>query len=285
MFLAFTSFFSFWEETYFLGRLLLRCFLSVNIFTTSFPRPSAFTTSTSSADTSASLEAKADDGASFDGSGNDTELLGVVKITSADPRAAARVAVILKQHDYDRFTRLAKGSGMRRRQKGDAGHGGGSVVGERVYSQEPRLLAQLLREAEPEVGVSASPQTAPWGKAKWKVLDTCFTDERIAVAARLRPAARSKGSARLNDKSPNSSKDPNSMLLATRLISSSSSHASAAFARHNGAENINILTSHKRRPSMEVPNFTPFGKRAMPLRHGAHAGLLEPVGQGAAADA
>ncbi|KAJ6454662.1 hypothetical protein C8R45DRAFT_1189305 [Mycena sanguinolenta] len=41
-------------------------------------------------------------------------LLGLVKITSADPRAAARAAAILKQHDYDCFTRLRlNGKGRR----------------------------------------------------------------------------------------------------------------------------------------------------------------------------
>ncbi|KAF7335933.1 hypothetical protein MSAN_02306600 [Mycena sanguinolenta] len=52
-------------------------------------------------------------------SGDDPEeeaeaaLLGLVKITSADPRAAARAAAILKQHDYDCFTRLRQGKGRR----------------------------------------------------------------------------------------------------------------------------------------------------------------------------
>ncbi|KAF7318265.1 hypothetical protein HMN09_00335000 [Mycena chlorophos] len=46
-------------------------------------------------------------GGDDDGDEEDEEdLLGLVKITSTDPRAAARAAAILKQHDYDCFTRL-----------------------------------------------------------------------------------------------------------------------------------------------------------------------------------
>ncbi|KAK7046835.1 hypothetical protein R3P38DRAFT_2506806 [Favolaschia claudopus] len=246
----------------------------------------------------------------------DSALLGMVKITSADPRAAARAAAILKQHDYDCFTRLRlKDTGNKRRRHSYAGvskavpapvsprgtrtpgphhsargkmqdiaelkaayecgshkdKGKGRavdqeemekqkkrrqstparVVGERVYfpgSPAPVTTTQLLEEAEREVvsrGVvspsrgegsisslsnalasssasasasgsgttsrRASARGVPlpesddddeseeeeeqisskkndereWTKADWKVLDACFTDERIAVAQRL----------------------------------------------------------------------------------------------------
>ncbi|KAK7059613.1 hypothetical protein R3P38DRAFT_2597717 [Favolaschia claudopus] len=233
----------------------------------------------------------------------DSALLGMVKITSADPRAAARAAAILKQHDYDCFTRLRlKDTGNKRRRHSYAGvskampapvsprgsrtpgpHQSARgkmqdiaelkaaavdeeememekqkkrrqstparVVGERVYfpgSPAPVTTTQLLEEAEREVvsrGVvspsregsisslsnalasgsasasasgsgttsrRASARGVPlpesdddesqeeeeqisstkndereWTKADWKVLDACFTDERIAVAQRL----------------------------------------------------------------------------------------------------
>ncbi|KAJ7021391.1 hypothetical protein C8F04DRAFT_1403023 [Mycena alexandri] len=248
----------------------------------------------------------------------DAALLGLVKITSADPRAAARAAAILKQHDYDCFTRLrhssAKERERRRHSYGGVGKSGSNsplrtsaamgagrmqdiavlraqagahnsgfdssytantnpnpnaketgkdkekkarrqsarVVGERVYfpgSPKPVTTAELLAEAEREVArgvgspsASASarvdggghaerttPRRVPlpesdsedddesdsdsdgqraaaaaatnaqsstaaessssngktWGKPEWKALDACFTDERIAVAARL----------------------------------------------------------------------------------------------------
>ncbi|KAJ7154787.1 hypothetical protein C8R46DRAFT_1227601 [Mycena filopes] len=215
----------------------------------------------------------------------DAALLGLVKITSADPRAAARAAAILKQHDYDCFTRLRHSSRDKRRhsfagvsktspsasspQRGQknifgsrmqdiavlraqaatstsnskfdfssssvsaakdkdkkARRQSARVVGERVYfpgSPAPVTTAQLLAEAEREVGSSASAvrspsrvadagesastrttprrvplpesepeeeeeeesSSRPWGKPEWKALDACFTDERIAVAERL----------------------------------------------------------------------------------------------------
>ncbi|KAJ7726035.1 hypothetical protein DFH07DRAFT_1001928 [Mycena maculata] len=211
-------------------------------------------------------------------------VLGLVKITSADPRAAARAAAILKQHDYDCFTRLQR---PRARRHSFAGVGKSApapspssasrsktpqpatskmqdirelrrkharlseqqkpreiskakeqkskekekeekprVVGDHVYfpgSPAPVTTAQLLAEAEAEVSASgraASPSASAserdaqesvsarlpalrvsardqdladgeedgqreWGKAQWKALDACFTDERIALAAKL----------------------------------------------------------------------------------------------------
>ncbi|KAJ6505993.1 hypothetical protein DFH09DRAFT_1101566 [Mycena vulgaris] len=274
------------------------------------------------ADTSASLEAKADDGASSDGSGDDTELLGVVKITSADPRAAARVAASLKQHDYDRFTRLAKRSGMPRRQRGDAGHGGGSVVGERVYSREPRLPAQLLREAEPEVGVSVSPRREGAGESSAVPRSSTPATQRLRRGAR-----RSGGCSTRNNwlqghwqrrqqqrQEPEQQQGPeqgaardavNLVVVVARFGGADAKGTGAAGEQHAGhiapptprlgrhshattaprTSTSSRATSGTRRPSMEVPKFTPFGKRAMPPRRGAHAGLLEPVGQGTAADA
>ncbi|KIM42226.1 hypothetical protein M413DRAFT_444671 [Hebeloma cylindrosporum] len=53
-----------------------------------------------------------DDDDEEDSSSDPEAELGIVKITSADPRAAARAAAILKQHDYDCYTKIV----MKRRQ-------------------------------------------------------------------------------------------------------------------------------------------------------------------------
>ncbi|KAJ6578599.1 hypothetical protein B0H10DRAFT_2236070 [Mycena sp. CBHHK59/15] len=110
------------------------------------------------ADADAEVEVDADgDGAS---DSDDGGVLGLVKITSADPRAAARAAAILKQHDYDCFTKLRL---QRERAKKRHSLAGGtiSVVGEQVYfpgSPKPVTMAQLLAEAEREVGAASPPR-------------------------------------------------------------------------------------------------------------------------------
>ncbi|KAJ7138489.1 hypothetical protein C8R43DRAFT_605902 [Mycena crocata] len=67
---------------------------------------------------SVEVGADADDS---DPSDDDNALLGLVKITSTDPRAAARAAAILKQHDYDCFTRLQHKTERARRRHSYAG--------------------------------------------------------------------------------------------------------------------------------------------------------------------
>ncbi|KDR68464.1 hypothetical protein GALMADRAFT_283159 [Galerina marginata CBS 339.88] len=113
---------------------------------------------------------------------------GLVKITSADPRAAARAAAILKQHDYDCYTKIVRKkkrqsepyqrraslSGVRdlakenrRRDLADAGISkstdtrrrrstlGMGVIGDRVFipGTPVMTLPELLKEAEMEVGL------------------------------------------------------------------------------------------------------------------------------------
>ncbi|KAJ7054492.1 hypothetical protein C8F01DRAFT_1163555 [Mycena amicta] len=135
----------------------------------------------------------------------DSDLLGLVKITSADPRAAARAAAILKQHDYDCFTRLRDKDKRRRHSfAGVSKTRGGSpassskvqdiaelrakarakeleekkekrarrqsarVVGERVYfpgSPVPVTTTELLAEAEREVVSSGMLSPAKAGRA------------------------------------------------------------------------------------------------------------------------
>ncbi|KAF8341879.1 hypothetical protein F5887DRAFT_975416 [Amanita rubescens] len=67
------------------------------------------------------------DEASDDNSSDQEAELSFVKITSADPHAAARAAAILKQHDYDCFTEIAK-SKRRRSAPGRTSRRGTSVA-------------------------------------------------------------------------------------------------------------------------------------------------------------
>ncbi|KAG6899012.1 hypothetical protein C0993_001771, partial [Termitomyces sp. T159_Od127] len=162
-----------------------------------------------------------------DSSSDEEELeYGLVKISSTDPHAAARAAAILKQHDYDCFTRLAlrtqKGrhslsaSGITKtRSPSDRTRRrtlGASIIGDRVLipGSPATTLPQLLKEAEatiagspPELGTSPhlftpvprskipfgiarslfedTDEERAWTKKEWKLLDACFTDERIAL--------------------------------------------------------------------------------------------------------
>ncbi|KAF7761475.1 hypothetical protein Agabi119p4_9467 [Agaricus bisporus var. burnettii] len=99
----------------------------------------------------------------------------IVKITSADPRAAARAAAILKQHNYDCFTRRElKKKTMRRRSSAPfdlarAVFEGGvrkrrrtiGVRGEDVFipGSPATTLPKLLKEVELEVSMLQSPIT------------------------------------------------------------------------------------------------------------------------------
>ncbi|TFK67570.1 hypothetical protein BDN72DRAFT_90243 [Pluteus cervinus] len=107
--------------------------------------------------------------------------LGVVKISSSDPKAAARAAAILKQHDYDCFTKILQqkkrrtshstvdsvahdnrrrslvGSGIRKTQsaKKERRLTLGGVVGDQVFipGTPVMTLPQLLAEAEKDLSV------------------------------------------------------------------------------------------------------------------------------------
>ncbi|KAF8621247.1 hypothetical protein AX15_007956 [Amanita polypyramis BW_CC] len=188
------------------------------------------------------------DGDDDDRSSDDETELSFVKITSADPRAAARAAAILKQHDYDCFTEIAKSKRRqsapdrisrrstniaealarrgvsegritkdRARKRSSIGTG---VIGSQVFiSGAPvTTLRNLLEEVEAEVSFSSTPRLPAsysyetpirrrpsfgildsfsistlinqdgekqWTKKDWKLLDACFTDERLLVGTRL----------------------------------------------------------------------------------------------------
>ncbi|EIW55932.1 uncharacterized protein TRAVEDRAFT_73651 [Trametes versicolor FP-101664 SS1] len=189
-----------------------------------------------------------------DGSSDENEQLddGVIKITSGDPRVAARAAAILKMHDYDfviqdparkrRFSSVD--SAVRNARRKSVVEGGitkhntpvkrrrtfGGVLGDRVIipGSPSMTVPELLHEAErtveqrlhtparatsflsdsgmfkvpldrsafetpgPRQKVHARPvfnSSGPrsWDKDDWKLLDACFTDERLALGSHKRP--------------------------------------------------------------------------------------------------
>ncbi|KAG6825558.1 hypothetical protein H0H93_000545, partial [Arthromyces matolae] len=127
-----------------------------------------------------------DDADEEDGDDEEEEMeYGLVKITSADPRAAARAAAILKQHDYDCFTkltyRLAHKDEDRHRRHSLSENGitkrihsprdkprrrssGASIIGDQVYFPDSPVttLPELLREAEATVTRGASASSTPF---------------------------------------------------------------------------------------------------------------------------
>ncbi|KAI1798379.1 hypothetical protein LXA43DRAFT_1088487 [Ganoderma leucocontextum] len=190
-----------------------------------------------------------------DDSGDESEELddGVVKITSDDPRVAARAAAILKMHDYDFIIRDTSrkrrysdlDSALRNVRRRSTIEGGiakrgtprrrtlGGIVGDQVFIPGSPMMTvpELLKQAERTVeqrersilhtpsrdpaGESASfrlplPVDTPtfetpgpeermharpmfnasgpraWKKDDWKLLDACFTDERLSIGSHKR---------------------------------------------------------------------------------------------------
>ncbi|KAI0353411.1 hypothetical protein OH77DRAFT_1427485 [Trametes cingulata] len=194
-----------------------------------------------------------------EGSEDDSEELddGVIKITSGDPRAAARAAAILKMHDYDFIIKdpsrkrrhSSLDTAMRTARRKSVVEGGitkrstpvkrrrtfGGVVGDKVIipGSPAMTVPELLHEAErtveqrerslhtpsralsylsdsggafklpaldrpafetpaPRQRVHSRPLFNPngprsWDKDDWKLLDACFTDERLALGSHKRP--------------------------------------------------------------------------------------------------
>ena len=163
--------------------------------------------------------------------------LGVIKISSEDPMAAAKAAAILKlvsrllvcheqsvdqlvKHDYDLVKRarrrnlFASGISKASPRKRPTGSSRGDSF---VRPISPAAMPDLIREAETELeksfnggerfatpiranlSVASSSQsryvdpirlfdpTGPreWGKNDWKIVDVCFTDERLDTAERM----------------------------------------------------------------------------------------------------
>ncbi|KAJ6608997.1 hypothetical protein B0H10DRAFT_1954955 [Mycena sp. CBHHK59/15] len=90
-------------------------------------------------------------------------MLGLIKITSADPRAMAQAVAILKHHDYDCFMKLrlqhereeaafTRGRATEREKRGRKGQHAGR------QSVSSVTMVQLLAEAEHEVGAASPPK-------------------------------------------------------------------------------------------------------------------------------
>ncbi|KAJ3876513.1 hypothetical protein F5051DRAFT_331780, partial [Lentinula edodes] len=279
---------------------------------------------------------------------------GLVQITSSDPKAAARAAAILKQHDYDCFTKIVlrqqqqhtreishytieklkrdsrrktlSGAGISKgKPRSTPRRSLGTVVGDMVYipGSPVTTLGGLLKEAEKEVQeeqfrpvsprISKSGSLMPednalndqqlaykeWTKEEWRILDACFTDERIDLASR---SSSNSISSPLNDGHedvPLAEVDFVDVdVVVQRFIvemggdditnargwSRDSLRARAkAIQKKQRAGHVAPPTtpytprtmSREPSSSMEVPDFTPLNRRPFPLRNPV---LLPPPG-------
>ncbi|KAJ3900024.1 hypothetical protein F5879DRAFT_809899 [Lentinula edodes] len=276
---------------------------------------------------------------------------GLVQITSSDPKAAARAAAILKQHDYDCFTKIVlrqqqqhtreishytveklKRDSRRKTLSGAGISKGklrstprrslGTVVGDMVYipGSPVTTLGGLLKEAEKEVQEEQFRAVSPriskseddhqndqqlaykeWTKEEWRILDACFTDERIDLASR---SSSNSISSPLNDGHedvPLAEVDFVDVdVVVQRFIvemggdditnargwSRDSLRARAkAIQKKQRAGHVappttpytprTISKSREPSSSMEVPDFTPLNRRPFPLRNPV---LLPPPG-------
>ncbi|PBK97890.1 hypothetical protein ARMGADRAFT_1009821 [Armillaria gallica] len=246
--------------------------------------------------------------------------MGVVKITSSDPRAAARAAAILKQHDYECYTKakfvVKERDRKRRRRTMDGGIaksspvrlGGafvtpvkgrrretlGGVIGDRVYlpGSPVMTLEGLLQEAEVQVASTKKPTSSKesiekssttmkvsnvWTKDEWKLLDMCFTEERYVAGGGNIMAAVDDVDIdavvwRFLELAPDSRWDKNELAHRSRAIAKKQRSGKAApplTPRASPTEWESFVTASPlerwgRRASMNVPDFTPLGRRAMP---------------------
>ncbi|KAJ3850331.1 hypothetical protein EV368DRAFT_45547 [Lentinula lateritia] len=280
---------------------------------------------------------------------------GLVQITSSDPKAAARAAAILKQHDYDCFTKIVlrqqqqhtreishytieklkrdsrrktlSGAGISKgKPRSTPRRSLGTVVGDMVYipGSPVTTLGGLLKEAEKEVQeeqfrgvsprISKSSSLIPennalndqqlaykeWTKEEWRILDACFTDERIDLASQ---SSSNSISSPLNDGHEDvllAEVDfVNVDVVVQRFIvemggddiinargwSRDSLRARAkAIQKKQRAGHVappttpytprTISKSREPSSSMEVPDFTPLNRRPFPLRNPV---LLPPL--------
>ncbi|KAF9456860.1 hypothetical protein BDZ94DRAFT_1326661 [Collybia nuda] len=279
-------------------------------------------------DTRLDVETEADSDDSF----SDTEVEpDVVRITSSDPRAAARAAAILKQarHDYDCYTKLIlrQKDGRRKTIVGGGVHKpktpaekqrratlgtGMGVLGDRVYipGTPTMTLPELLREAEAQVAgntpakrasvgtllsgrkasfgtplimtpvprqhSSAAIQAAlgeeqVWTREEWKLLDACFTEERLerglngtlaSVDAVHTDDVVTRFFALFDDAAP---WDRSSVQQRVKALQNKQRAGNVA-PPTTPYTPVNPFGITRRIPSMEVPDFTPLGRRALPPR-------------------
>ncbi|KAG6879848.1 hypothetical protein C0992_010806, partial [Termitomyces sp. T32_za158] len=279
-----------------------------------------------------------------DSSSDEEELeYGLVKISSADPHAAARAAAILKQHDYDCFTRLALRTQQGRHSLSASGITkkrtprdslrrrtlGASIIGDKVLipGSPATTLPELLKEAEATiVGTPTKLATSPhlftpvprpsigrglarslfentakekaWTKEEWKLLDACFTDERIALGPgdgqlasvdRVVPedvVRRFQDLLGGEDVINEWGKDWAMENLVQRVKALQNKQRKGIVAPpttpntpRTSLTNPSASLFTHRLPSMEVPDFTPLGRRAAPP--GRRPTLPPPVALGA----
>ncbi|SJL07315.1 uncharacterized protein ARMOST_10661 [Armillaria ostoyae] len=246
--------------------------------------------------------------------------MGVVKITSSDPRAAARAAAILKQHDYECYTKakfvVKERDRKRRRRTMDGGIAKsspvrlgsafvtpvkgrrretlGGVIGDRVYlpGSPVMTLEGLLQEAEVQVASTKKPTSSKesiekssatmklsnvWTKDEWKLLDMCFTEERYVagggnIMAEVGDVEIDAIVWRFLELAPDSRWDKNELEHRSRAIAKKQRSGNAAPPLTPRASPVewessvaaSPLERWGRRASMNVPDFTPLGRRAMP---------------------
>ncbi|KAK0201633.1 hypothetical protein DFS33DRAFT_1348892 [Desarmillaria ectypa] len=245
--------------------------------------------------------------------------MGVVKITSSDPRAAARAAAILKQHDYECYTKakllMKERDRKRRRRTMDGGIaksspirlGGafvtpvkgrrretlGGVIGDRVYIPGSPVitLEGLLQQAEVQVASAKKPgyrkesiEELPatvklsnvWTKDEWKLLDMCFTEERYEVGggsimAEVDDVDIDAVVRQFLELTPDGQWAKDELEHRSRAIAKKQRSGNAAPPLTPRASPVeweypataNPLERWGRRVSMNVPDFTPLGRRAM----------------------
>ncbi|KAJ3796873.1 hypothetical protein GGU11DRAFT_684903 [Lentinula aff. detonsa] len=290
---------------------------------------------------------------------------GLIQITSSDPKAAARAAAILKQHDYDCYTKIVlKQQQQRVREKtphttieklkrdnrrktlSGAGickgqarttlrHSLGTVIGDMVYmpGSPVTTLGGLLEEAEREVQVEQSKGLTPrvpksiskenaldledgsrhgeqsafreWSKEEWKILDACFTDERIDLASKSSSVSCLSTFNDRDDEIPLAEVDLVDVdnVIERFIIESGGVINGCSWSRDNLRARTKAIqkkqraghiappttpytsrnTSTSREPSftMEVPDFTPLPRRPLPFPPSRESVLPSPAGPAA----
>lgn len=120
---------------------------------------------------------------------NEYILPGVVEVSSDDPRAAARAAAILKLH----HSYILDGIGAKQPHRYQSPSAKPNGVIQHQLNQSPNIsivsnTSERYVTRSPSVSYGTLPDVEnyqsgkEWTKACWKMLDTCFTDERFAVA-------------------------------------------------------------------------------------------------------
>ncbi|KAJ3988967.1 hypothetical protein F5890DRAFT_1583098 [Lentinula detonsa] len=323
---------------------------------------------------------------------------GLIQITSSDPKAAARAAAILKQHDYDCYTKIVlKQQQQRVREKtphttieklkrdnrrktlSGAGickgqarttlrHSLGTVIGDMVYmpGSPVTTLGGLLEEAEREVQVEQSKGLTPrvpksiskenalvgmalgerpsyqtplpakyglatgpstfargvkdledgsrhgeqsafreWSKEEWKILDACFTDERIDLASKSSSVSCLSTFNDRDDEIPLAEVDLVDVdnVIERFIIESGGVINGCSWSRDNLRARTKAIqkkqraghiappttpytsrnTSTSREPSftMEIPDFTPLPRRPLPFPPSRESVLPSPAGPAA----